>query len=115
LSEIGQAYMTFMIAEKRHPKSIDEIRQTLQTLHSADYASDPELVLRSPRDGQPFVVILGAGSTDAGADKSTVWAYEQTGVDGERYVLMLSSDVKLLTDEEFAQAKFAAGHKPAKT
>jgi hypothetical protein len=115
LSEIGQAYMTFLIAEKRQPKSLDEIRQTLQTLHLADYASDPELVMRSPRDGQPFVVILGAASKgDGGDDKSTIWAYEQTGADGKRYVLMLSGDVKLLTDGEFAGAKFAAGHKPAK-
>ena len=116
LSELGQAYMTFMIAEKRHPKSLEEIRQTLQTLHRAEYASDPELVMRSPRDGQPFVVILGAASKgDGGRDKSTIWAYEQTGVEGKRYVLMLSSDVQLLTDEEFARAEFAAGHKPAKT
>src|SRR5690606_13349805 len=109
LSEIGQAYLTFLIAENRHPESLDVIRKTVHTLHLADYASDPELVMRSPRYGQPFVVIMGAASTgNVSIDRSIIWAYEQTGVDGQRYVLKVSHDVELLTEEEFARSTFAA-------
>jgi len=90
---------------------MDEIREQLAHIHEAGLGRDPDEVLRSPRDGQPFVVITGV-DFDSTA-KTTIWAYEQQGADGKRYVMTLSRDVKQVPDEDFPKATFAKGHKPA--
>jgi len=75
-------------------------------------SGDPEQYLRSPRDNQPYVIIYGSPLDSDGRD--IILAYEKDGLDGKRYVITLSRDVKLMTDEEFAGAKFASGLKPSK-
>jgi hypothetical protein len=111
LREIARAYEVAIAASNRPPRDVDQIKKVLADLHTDGLVTnDPTDVLTSPRDGQPYVIILGA---DLGAEVSTeVLAYENSGAEGKRYVLLMSRDVRAMSDEEFAQAAFAGGHKP---
>jgi hypothetical protein len=108
LRKIVQGYDLAEDRLHRGPRDEEELRRYLV---QTDNTIDPEQVLRSPRDGQPYVVIYGARLDPYGRE---ILAYEQEGADGNRYVITLSRDVKLLTADEFARAHFAKGHKPAK-
>jgi hypothetical protein len=109
LRKIVQGYDLAEDRLHRGPRDEEELKRFLV---QTDMTIDPEQVLRSPRDGQPYVVIYGARLDPYGRD---IIAYEQEGADGNRYVITLSRDVRLLTADEFARASFARGHKPAKT
>ena len=72
---------------------------------------DPDEILRSPRDGEPFVIcydvdVLGALEW---AQSTPVLAYERRG-DGSRWVLSIPGGIFLLDEEEFQQASFPPGH-----
>jgi hypothetical protein len=112
LREIARAYEVVIAASQRPPRALDQINKVLTDLHTDGLVADePADVLNSPRDGQSYVIILGA---DLGAQNSPeILAYEALGADGNRYVLLMSRDIRKMTDEEFAQAPFAMGHKPA--
>jgi hypothetical protein len=112
LREIAKAYAVTISLHRRPPRSLEEIKKVLGELHEAKMVGKPEEVLTSSRDGQPYEIILGA---DLGASRSPeILAYEKQGKDGTRYVLTMTYDVQQLSDAEFAQATFAAGHKPAR-
>jgi hypothetical protein len=108
LFKIGNAYLAATTRLKRPPKNADELKPSLEGGADAD-------ALRSPRDGQPFVIIWGVdfNRLPPGRDDIyTVAAYEQRGADGKRYVLHFPRGVVLLTDEELRKAAFPPGHKP---
>jgi hypothetical protein len=109
LRKIVQGYDLAEDRLHRGPRDEEELKRYLV---QTDMTINPDEVMRSPRDGQPYVVIYGARLDPYGRD---ILAYEQEGLDGGRYVITLSRDVKLLTATEFAHANFAKGHKPAKT
>jgi hypothetical protein len=112
LREIAKAYSVTISAHRRPPKSLDEIKSVLADLHEANLVGKPEDVLKSSRDGQPYVIILGA---DLGATRSgEVLAYEKKGAGGKRYVLSMDFNVGQISDADFAKANFAMGHLPAK-
>jgi hypothetical protein len=113
LYDISQAYGLIIGTTQKPPTSMQQISTTLAELHSAGLGRPPEEVLKSPRDGLPIVVVLGVQLNPE--EKGTIFAYEQKGADGKRYVMTLSSDVYLKSDQEFAEASFARGHKPAKS
>lgn len=104
LRKLVQAYD---IAEYRlrHPPRNEE--ELVRFFGEVDLKGPPEKVLRSPRDGQPYVILYGA-RLDPGA-MGTILGYEKEGSEGKRYVIMLSRDVKLMSNEEFATAEFARG------
>jgi hypothetical protein len=113
LRTVGLAYRIFFFHYNRPPRSEHDLRRTFTELGVQGAERDLEEQLRSPRDGQPYVVIYGV-PLDSDL-RWTVLAYEKDGADGNRYVFTQSGDMKLLTDAEFAKADFAKGHKPAKT
>jgi hypothetical protein len=111
LRQIGRAYGVILGGKNRPPKDIEEIRQVLSELHTDGLNPPAEEVLTSPRDKEQYVVIMGA---NLGAGKSgDILAYEKKGADGKRYALDMSYEIRQLTDDEFANASFAQGHKPA--
>lgn len=112
LGEIARAYDVVIAASQRPPRALDQIEKVLADLHTDGLvAAQPADVLTSPRDGQPYVIILGA---DLGASlASEILIYEKRGAEGRRYVLQMNYEVHQLTDEQFGQATFAMGHKPA--
>ena len=113
LYAVSQAYGLILGTTQKPPASMEQLSTTLAELHTAGLGPVPEEVLKSPRDGLPFVVVLGVQpNPDA---KGEIFIYEQNGVDGQRYVMTLSNDIYLKSDEDFAQASFAKGHRPAKS
>lgn len=107
---ISRAYLVIQSGSNRPPKDVAEIEKILGELHKDGLNDKAEEVLTSSRDGQRYVIIMGA---NLGASSSNdILAYEKTGVDGTRYVLMTSSDVRQIPDSEFRQSTFAKGHRP---
>jgi hypothetical protein len=108
LSAINAAYEGFDDQHGRSPHNEQELRTML-----VSQGQDPDKVLRSPRDGEPFVICYGAdvfGSLDWAGDALPVFAYERRG-DGGRWVLAPPGFVKELSEEEFRAARFPPGHK----
>ena len=107
LRRIVQAYQLASEPHGNPPRDLESITRFFKELGDP---REPDKILRSPRDGQPYVILFGA-KLEWG--DGTILAYERDGKDGARYVATLSRDVKILNDAEFAQAQFVGGHKPA--
>lgn len=67
-------------------------------------------LLKSPRDGQPLVVVYGKRIAPAGAPNSPWVAHEQTGVDGKMMAAKVRGEVEELTADEIAK-QFTASTK----
>ncbi len=110
LRKIIVAYGRFCVAEQRPPESVEELKPMLAQL------GDPGDLLRSSRDGQPFVVCWGVdllAPPSWAKSKTPVLAYEKQGVDGQRYILTTQRRVELMPDQDFRQAGFPPGHTPS--
>jgi hypothetical protein len=108
LLEIGGAYVNAATRLGRAPRNFDDLKPNLENGATADF-------LRSPNDGEPFVVLWGVDFRKLPPGKDdpfTVAAYEKNGVDGKRYVLRFPPSVAHLTDEDLQRAAFPPGHKP---
>ena len=112
LRAIARAYEVVIAAGNRPPRELDQIKRVLADLHTDGLvAGPPDEVLTSSRDGQPYVIVLGA---ELGAGLSPeILIYEKRGAEGNRFVFQMNYEVHQLTDEQFGQATFAMGHKPA--
>jgi hypothetical protein len=86
----------------RPPSSVQDILPYLQE------AGETDEILRSPDDGEPYVILWGA---DSSANPAVVLAYEKHGKNGRRYVLW-GHVVWSLRDEEFKAKPFPPGHSP---
>ena len=80
---------------------LEEIKPHLATL------GDPEVLLVSPRDGQPYVIVWNIDVENAPTDPPTIYAFEKVGAEGKRYVLS-TLDIAPVNDAEFTQLKVAA-------
>jgi hypothetical protein len=67
---------------------------------------DCEEVLRSPRDGQLYVILWGIGFAQDARDPKppAIIAYERHGANGKRYVLTVMG-LRPMNDREFDQLK----------
>jgi hypothetical protein len=110
LNKIGNAYLNATTRLGRPPAEFADLKADLDADVTEDY-------LRSPGDGEPFVIIWGIDYNalpPGAADPFTVGGYEKNGVKGKRYVLRFPRSVVLMTDEELGKAVFPAGHAPPK-
>ena len=107
LRKIGQAYDHFTDMKHRAPRNDDELKPMLKELEPK---ADPDQILQSKRDGQPYVIHYGP-KMDSDT-RSVILAHEKDGAEGKRYVLTLDRMVIEMSDAEFATAKFAV---PPKT
>ncbi len=109
LGKVGIAYLRATEQLGRPPRNLDELKPVLQREFG-----DADGLLRSPNDGQPYVVIWGVDITRAvpGVTAPVVVAYERQGVGGKRYVLTVGVGIRSLTDQDFARAYFPNGHQP---
>lgn len=112
LLQIVKAYTSILSYSRRPPRDMEELSSAINDLHLLGLGLPPEDALVSPRDKQPFVIIIEADGKDAG---DPILAYEQQGLNGSRWVLTMAAEVKLLDDESFSKARFAHNHKPAKS
>ncbi|HLW68277.1 MAG TPA: hypothetical protein VKS79_23370 [Gemmataceae bacterium] len=109
LQAISGAYIKTTQTLGRPPKNAAELRPALQE------AGDPDQLLRSPGDGEEFVIVWGVdprGPQAAPKDgKLAVLIYEKKGTGGKHYVLQMPTMITTLTDDELKNAYFPGGHK----
>lgn len=106
LMKIGNAYTAYLEETGQPPRSEKQLRQALAE------QGNPDELLRSPRDGQPFVICWGVdlfGGLDW-AQNTPVLAYEKQGTGEKRYVLTAIRSVQEISEDEFQQASFPPGH-----
>lgn len=63
---------------------------------------DLDSIFVSPRDGEPYVLLLGENALNNGGDRTAI-AYEQTGRDGMRQIALSNTAVVNASAEEFAK------------
>jgi hypothetical protein len=105
LRAVRDAYFEASKLLGRPPASKEELIPFLKKL------GDPAQLLRSPDDGEDFVIVFGIDpmSTD---NLPCVWVYERHGKDGRRWFLRDRRPERLIEDN-FRKLPFPAGHKPA--
>lgn len=111
LRKIALAYNNAVGKNKKPPQNLEQLKPFLKDM------GNPEEILRSPGDGQPYVIIWGVTSfsqlnPSVPMGDPVVIAYERNGVDGRRFVATTMGNVVEMSDEEFAKANFPRGHKP---
>jgi hypothetical protein len=106
LRKIGQAF-DLAIHTGRVPHNAEELKSFLKEL----YPEDPDELLRSPNDGQPYEIMWGVNFDDQ-PDINAIFAHEKNGVAGKRYVITVARIVMHMTDDDFDKASFAEGKKP---
>jgi hypothetical protein len=87
------------------PKNAEEIKPLLKQLSKDE---EPDAMLRSPNDGEPYEVAWGA-RLDRQTDLKAILAYEKKGVDGKRYVITVARIVLQMNDADFEAATFVQG------
>jgi len=108
LKKIGMAYINATNHLGRPPEEFSEIRPYF------DGGVDED-VIRSPNDGEEFVVLWGIDYNKIPPmrkDPFVVAAYEKRGSGGKRYVLRIPTRVALMSDADLAKAVFPPGHQP---
>ena len=101
---VGQAYRDAYTARKKPPSSIKDLKPYLAKF------GDPDSVLISPSDGQPYEITWGVvpGHPPRSMKVSPFLVCEKSGKDGKRYVLDFTFKVRCLTEEEFAKLRGGA-------
>ena len=105
LRAVVKSYFQAMHALERPPHSKDEIVPYLKKF------GDPTQLLRSPDDGENYVIIYGFDPLDPKLVQN-VWAYETRGKDGRRFAVQ-GRNVIHIDDAAFRNKTFAPGHRPA--
>jgi hypothetical protein len=99
LSKIERAFDNATAKLGHPPANVEQLKPFLQEF------GDAEQILRSPRDGEPYVIIYGVDIRKPFEMPPPIWAHEKSGANGKRYVLTVMGS-RSMTDEEFAKAKF---------
>jgi hypothetical protein len=106
LTKIERAFDQAFEKLGRAPENADQLKPFLQ-----EYG-EPEEILRSPHDGQPYEIIWGVNFRKVRFSMPPpIVAYEKQGVNGKRYVLTVMG-VVAMTDKEFAKAKMIERRPP---
>jgi hypothetical protein len=106
LVAIGRAYDRYLSESKKPPTNAEQLKSYLKQ------DGNPDELLRSPRDGEPYVICWGVdlNSPPSWAKSIPVIAYEKRGKDGKRWVLTTMRVAQPLSEEEFQNASFPPGH-----
>jgi hypothetical protein len=111
LTQIAMAYGDAQSELGHPPKNAEELKPFLKP------HGDPDDLLVSPNDGQPYVIVWGADVSRGGpTDYKQLWqvlAYEQKGARGHRAVTDVRGRPMNVPDAEFSSLTFVRGHKPA--
>ena len=81
---------------RRPPQKVDELLPIFEKAR----IEDPQSFLTSTRDGQPYVMIYGKRPPNVHRD---LVGYEQTGVDGKRYVAFTLGNVEEVDETRFRE------------
>ena len=105
LSVVAKAYLEAAQKNKKPPMGVADIKPFLPK------DADMEKVMRSARDGEPFVIIWGTDPQTGMDVNPLVVGYEKKGKGGKRVVFTVMGVVER-TDADFGKANFPPGHKP---
>ncbi|MBA3482551.1 MAG: hypothetical protein H0T51_12120 [Pirellulales bacterium] len=114
MSTLASYYGDYMSATGAPPK--DETAFRAYLTESAERIDRMDVggvdgLLKSPRDGQPLVVVYGRPIAPPAAPNSPWVAHEQTGVDGKMMASKVRGEVEELTPDEVAKEFSAAKDK----
>jgi hypothetical protein len=104
LVSVGKAYLAATDTLERPPANLNDLKPFLEK------QGDPATLLRSPEDGEDYVIIWGVDYRAAKGPPPVI-AYEKTGREGKRNVLQ-GRNVSRVSDDDFRKLPFPAGHKP---
>jgi len=111
LTSIAMAYGDAHSKLGRGPKDAEELKPFLKTF------GDPDDLLMSPNDSQPYVVVWGLDPSRGGPTSYKqmfpILAYEATGSRGKRAVTDVRGRPMMVPSEDFLKLTFAGRHKPA--
>jgi hypothetical protein len=107
LRKIIQGFDLAIATNRRPPRDAEELKPFLQQISEKE---DPEEILRSPNDGQPYEIMWGVNPLQQ-EEFDALLAYEKNGVDGKRYVITVARIVKEMSDAEFKEARRASPRK----
>jgi hypothetical protein len=110
LIAIVDAYSRAAEQLQRPPRGLDEIKPHFRKSESLSS------VLRSPNDGESYVIAWGADVLTPPPDEGTpvLLAYEKNGCDGRRRAATIWGTTLILTDAQFTQVRFPKGHQPSR-
>lgn len=111
LLALNNFYVKAAAQLKHPPRNLAELKSGSKS------QGDLEAVLKSPVDGEPYVIIWGvdhAAPKGVQGGLSVVLAHERKGAGGMRWVLT-TTGVNKLTEEQFRAANFPVGYQPAKS
>ena len=99
LRHIASAYDKTTKKSGRLPRSAEELKPALQLF------GDPDAILVSPNDGQPFVIHWDVVIFQPAPNGfRPILAHEAAGVDGKKYVIDNMMVVRQMTEAELDQA-----------
>ena len=110
LTNIVLAYLDAQEEIHHNPKNAEEIKPFLKRF------GDPNQILVSPTDGEPYVVVWGAGLQGGPTPYHQMFpiiAYEKKGSGGKRAIVDVRGRTMTVPNEDFTQLTFVGGHKPA--
>jgi hypothetical protein len=110
LKHIAMAYNDANSQLNRPPKNAEELKRFLKEF------GNPDELLVSPNDGQPFVIIWGVnpgGGPTEYKQMFPILAYERQGKSGHRAVTDVRGRPMNVPVEDFPKLTFAGGHKPS--
>jgi hypothetical protein len=105
LNVIARAYNAATEKNNHPPANVEELNPFLPP------GVDQDSLFRSPRDGQPFVILWGTDARTGMDVRPLVIGYEKRGSGGDRFVFT-AMGVMQMTGEDFAKARFPEGHQP---
>lgn len=97
LGKIGNAYDRATVKLGYPPRNLDQLKPFLKE------EGDVDSLLRSPNDGQPYVILWGQNIRKVETMPPPIIAYEKQGVNGRRVVLTAMGVVPM-DEEEFQTA-----------
>jgi hypothetical protein len=92
------------------PKDAEELKPFLKEF------GDPEQLLTSPNDGQPYVVVWGvnpSGGPTPYRQMFPILAYERKGAGGKRAITDIRGRPLTVPEEDFPKLTFVGRHKPS--
>ncbi len=111
LTHIAMAYGEAQSSLGHPPKNAEQLKPFLKEF------GNPDELLVSPNDGQPYVVIWGADTTRGGpTEYKGMWgilAYEKKGANGKRAVTDIRGRPLTVPEADFAKLTFVGRHKPS--
>jgi hypothetical protein len=106
LKDLAVAYGRFIASHRgQSPKDEKEFKAFVQTMlpYLPSKPTDVDSLFVSPRDNQPYVVRYGASSAVSGSGQAPVVAYEQQGVDGNRFIATILGAVEEVDEARFRE------------